>query len=93
MSSVMYKAFMLAMYNEFAGSPDFMLEELEMMKKRHRWMMYGMFTTDTSKGKNYVATSFVPKGQADLVAEGSVNAGIVEEDITKATQMEVVAGG
>jgi zinc protease len=45
------------------------------------------------QGKNYVATSFVPKGQVDLIAEGSVNAGIVEEDVTKATQVEVVAGG
>jgi zinc protease len=92
MSSVMYKSFMLAMYSEFAGSPDFMVEELEMMKKVSMddvWDVYNRYI----KGKNYVATSFVPKGQADLVAEGSVNAGIVEEDVTKATQVEVVAGG
>jgi zinc protease len=92
MSSVMYKGFMLAVYNEFAGSPDFMLEELEMMKKISMddiWDVYDRYI----KGKNYVATSFVPRGQVDLVAEGSVNAGIIEEDITKATQMEVVAGG
>jgi len=91
MSSVMYKSFMLAMYSEYAGSPDFMLEELEMMKKVSMddvWDVYNRYI----KGKNYVATSFVPKGQADLVAEGSVSAGIVEEDVTKATQMEVVAG-
>jgi zinc protease len=92
MSSVMYKGFMLAMYNELAGSPDFMLEELEMMQKVSMddvWDVYNRYI----KGQNYVATSFVPKGQPELVAEGSVNAGIVEEDITKATQMEVVAGG
>ena len=92
MSSVMYKGFMLAVYNEFAGSPDFMLEELEMMKKVSMddvWDVYNRYI----KGKNYVATSFVPRGQVNLVADGSVNAGIVEEDITKATQMEVVAGG
>ncbi|MGE5350348.1 MAG: M16 family metallopeptidase [Actinomycetota bacterium] len=92
MSSVMYKSFMLAMYSEFAGSPDFMVEELEMMKKVTAddvWDVYNRYI----KGKNYVATSFVPKGQTDLVAEGSVNAGIVEEDITQATQVEVVAGG
>jgi zinc protease len=92
MSSVMYKSFMLAMYSEFAGSPDFMVKELEMMKKVTAddvWDVYNRYI----KGKNYVATSFVPKGQVELVAEGSVNAGIVEEDITKATQVEVVAGG
>lgn len=92
MSSVMYKSFMLAMYSEFAGSPDFMLEELEMMKKVSMddvWDVYNRYI----KGKNYVATSFVPKGQTDLVAEGSVDAGIVEEDVTKATQMEIAASG
>ncbi|MCJ7820060.1 MAG: insulinase family protein, partial [Bacteroidales bacterium] len=31
-SSVMYKSFMLAMYSEFAGSPDFMVKQLEMMQ-------------------------------------------------------------
>jgi zinc protease len=29
------------------------------------------------KGKNYVATSFVPKGEVNLIAENSVNPGIV----------------
>jgi len=87
-SSVMYKSFMLAMYSEYAGSPDYMLKELEMMQSVTMddvWDVYNRYI----KGQNYVATSFVPKGQADLIAEGSVNAGIVEEDITKATKMEV----
>ncbi len=91
MGSVMYKAFMLAMYNEFAGSPDFMIEELEMMKGITRddvWDVYNRYI----KGHHYVATSFVPRGQLDLVADGSVNAGVVEEDITRATSMEVVFG-
>jgi zinc protease len=35
----------------------------------------------------------VPKGEAGLIAGGSVNAGIVEEDVTKATQMKVEASG
>jgi len=92
MSSVMYKSFMLAIYNEFAGSPDFMQKELEMMKKVSMddvWDVYNRYI----KGKNYVATSFVPKGQANLVANGSVNAGIVEEDVTKATQVAIVNEG
>ena len=91
-SSVMYKSFMLAMYSEYAGSPDFGLKELEMMKNVTMddvWDVYSRYI----KGKNYVATSFVPKGQLDLIAEGSVDAGIVEEDITKATKMEVAAAG
>jgi len=92
MSSVMYKSFMLAIYSEFAGSPDYMVKELDMMRNVTMddvWDVYNRYI----KGKNYVATSFVPKGQVDLVAEGSVNAGIVEEDVTKATQVEMIAGG
>ncbi len=92
MSSVMYKSFMLAIYDAFAGSPDFMVKELEMMQNVSMddvWDVYNRYI----KGKNYVATSFVPKGQVDLVAEGSVDAGIVEEDVTKATQVKIADNG
>jgi zinc protease len=41
------------------------------------------------KGKNFVMTSFVPKGEANLVAEGSVNAGIVEEDLAAAAEIKL----
>jgi zinc protease len=89
-SSVMYKSFMLAIYNEYAESPSYITKDLEMsmaVTMDDVWDVYNRYV----KGQNYVATSFVPKGQADLIAEGSVNAGIVEEDITKATKMEVAA--
>ena len=92
MSSVMYKSFMLAMSSEYAGSPDFITKELEMMQgvtMNDVWDVYNRYI----KGKNYIATSFVPKGETNLVAEGSVSAGIVEEDITKATQMKIEASG
>ncbi|MCA1741468.1 MAG: insulinase family protein, partial [Bacteroidales bacterium] len=42
--------------------------------------------------RNYVATSFVPKGKADLAAEGSVDAGIVEENILAATEVKIEGG-
>ena len=42
------------------------------------------------KGKNYVMTSFVPKGELELIAEGSVDAGIVEEDVTKAAEVKTI---
>jgi len=88
MSSVMYKSFMLGLYNEFAGSPSYLTEEMKnqmaitMQDVRDAYNKY-------IKGQNYVSTSFVPKGQLDLVAEGSVNADIIEEDINNATQMSV----
>jgi zinc protease len=90
LASTLSKAISLASYNEFAGSPDFITKDLEMRKSvtiEDVWDVYNRYI----KGKNYVATSFVPKGQANLIASGSVNAGIVEEDITKAAQNEVVA--
>ncbi|NTV83060.1 MAG: insulinase family protein, partial [Bacteroidales bacterium] len=37
------------------------------------------------------ATSFVPKGQLGLVAEGSADAGVKEEDISNATQVSLEA--
>jgi zinc protease len=86
MSSVMYKSFLLAQYSEFAGSPSYFTEELKQMMavtSQDVWDVYNKYI----KGQNYVATSFVPKGQLNLVADGSVNAGIVEEDINNATEM------
>jgi zinc protease len=43
------------------------------------------------KGKNFIETSFVPRGQANLIVEGSVNAGIIEEDVTKAAEVKADA--
>jgi zinc protease len=40
------------------------------------------------KGKNFIEKSFVPKGKVSLIAEGSKNAGIVEEDVTKAAEVK-----
>jgi len=87
-SSVMYKSFMLAYYDAFAGSPDYLMKEVDMIRSVTKQDVMNAYNKYI-KGKNYVQTSFVPKGQNALIAEGSVNAGIVEEDITKATQMEV----
>jgi zinc protease len=90
-SSVQGKAFGLAEYDIFAGDPGFYKQDMANMKA---------VTTDDVKrvyekyirGKNYVATSFVPKGKTDLAAEGSVNAGIVEENILTATEVKIEAG-
>lgn len=42
------------------------------------------------KGKPYVMTSFVPKGQLELITENSEKAQVVEEEITENVQAEVV---
>ncbi|HEX2967537.1 MAG TPA: pitrilysin family protein [Bacteroidales bacterium] len=89
-ASTLSKSIQLASYNEFAGSPDFITKDLEMRKAvtmEDVWDVYNRYIKD----KNFIATSFVPKGQSSLVASGSVSAGIVEEDINKAISNEVIA--
>ena len=41
------------------------------------------------KGKPHVVTSFVPKGKTDMIAENSVPAGVKEENINEASQVEI----
>ncbi len=86
-SSVLGKSFQLARYNEYAGNPSFITEDIENIKavtKEDVLRVYDKYI----KNQPYVATSFVPKGEVNLVAEGSENAGIVEEDILKATEID-----
>jgi zinc protease len=85
-SSVLSKAFQLAYYNEYKGDPSFIEKEIEKTRavtiddvKR----VYNKYI----KGRNYVATSFVPKGQLNLIVDNSVKANVVEENISNATQV------
>ncbi len=90
-SSVQGKAFRLAEYDIFAGDPGFYKEDMARMMAvtvDDVQRVYDQYI----KGKNYVATSFVPKGKVDLAAAGSVNAGIVEENILTATEVKIEAG-
>jgi zinc protease len=85
--SVLYKAFQLANYNEYAGDPSYYKTDIEKLKavtKEDILRVYDKYI----KGKPYFATSFVPKGQLDMIAEGSVSAGIVEEDVMNATEVD-----
>jgi len=79
-SSVLGKSFQLAVYNTFAGSPDFVTTDLNNLlnvTKEDVMNVYNKFI----KGKPYVATSFVPKGNAQIVASNSEKYPIVEEKI------------
>ena len=79
-SSVLGKSFQLAVYNTFAGSPDFVTTDLNNLlnvTKEDVMNAYNKFI----KGKPYVATSFVPKGNAQIVASNSDKYPIVEEKI------------
>ena len=79
-SSVLGKSFQLAFYNTFAGSPDFVttdLQNLLSVSKEDIMNAYNKYI----KNKPYVATSFVPKGSAQLIASNSERYPVVEEKI------------
>lgn len=82
-SSVLNKAVQLASYNEYAGSPDFITQDIQNslnVTAEDIWRVYNQYL----KNKNYVLTSFVPKGKINLVAENSERFPVVEESIAKA---------
>jgi zinc protease len=86
-SSVLGKSFQLARYNEYAGSPGYIEKDIEKIKAVTIPDILRVYEKYI-KGKPYLATSFVPKDQPELIAENSTEAGIVEEDIENATQVE-----
>jgi zinc protease len=87
-SSILGKSFQLASYNEYAGDPSYYKTDIEKLKsvtKEDILRVYDKYI----KGKPYFVTSFVPKGQLQFVAEGSVDAAVKEEDINNATQVSI----
>lgn len=87
-SSILGKSFQLASYNEYAGDPSYYKTDIEKLKSVTREDILRVYEKYI-KDKPYLATSFVPKGQLQLIAEGSVDAGVKEEDITNATQVSI----
>lgn len=80
LSSVLGKAFQLAQYNIFAGDPGYINEDIQKtlaVTKDDVMRVYEKYI----KGQPFVATSFVPRGQTDLILEGSEEAEVVEEKI------------
>lgn len=85
LSSVLGKGATLAQYSIFAGDPGYVEKDIQ--------NMLAVTTADVKrvyekyiKGKNYVATSFVPKGSPQLALEGSVIADVVEEKIVEGAE-------
>lgn len=82
-ASILNKAFQLATYNELAGSPDFLTQDIQnslAVTSEDIWRVYNQYLKD----KPYVLTSFVPQGKVELVAENSERFPVVEEAITEA---------
>jgi zinc protease len=85
-ASVFNKAYQFAIYNEYKGDASYIEKEIDKIRsitvddvKR----VYNQYI----KGKNYVETSFVPKGQLNLTVENSVKANVIEENVSNATEV------
>ncbi|NJC27745.1 M16 family metallopeptidase [Neolewinella antarctica] len=91
LSSVLGKGFNLAQYNIFAGDPGFVEQDIEnilAVTTADVMRVYDQYL----KGQPFVATSFVPKGQTDLILTGSTKADVVEEPIEQGAEEEFDAG-
>lgn len=90
MVSIDDKASSLAMNNTFNNDPGYMVTDLAKLKAvsaEDIMRVYEKYIKD----KFYVATSFVPKGQLDMVAANSVKAYVMEEDASNARRIEQLA--
>ena len=91
-SSVLGKSFQLCQYNVFAGDPGFIETDIENIKKVTKEDVVRVYEKYI-KGKPFVLTSFVPKGQMTLIAENSEKAPVVEEEIKENVEKTVVDSG
>jgi zinc protease len=85
LQSVLNKTFQLAMYNVLAEDPGYIEKHIERIKAvsiDDIWRVYNKYIKD----KPYVVTSFVPKGQLDMMVEGSEKANVVVEEIKEEAQ-------
>jgi len=91
-SSVFNKSIQLAFYNTYLNDPGYIEKDIENIKAvtlNDVKMVYDKYI----KNKPHIVTSFVPKGKTELIAEGSVAAGVKEENIKEASQVEIAAAG
>jgi zinc protease len=87
-SSVFGKSMQLANYNTFLNDPGFIEKDIQNIKAvtlTDVKMVYDKYI----KGKPHIVTSFVPKGHVEMSAENSVPAGVKEENINEASQVEI----
>ena len=88
LNSVMNKSIQMAFYNTFLNDPGYVEKDIENIKAVTRDDILRVYETYI-KGKPHIVTSFVPRGQSDMIADNSVKADVNEEDITKASQVAI----
>ncbi|MEB2774202.1 pitrilysin family protein [Algoriphagus sp. D3-2-R+10] len=85
LSSVLGKGIQLTQYNIFAHDPGFINEDIQnvlAVSTEDVMRVYNQYL----KGKNYIATSFVPKGNLTAAFKGSEKAEVVEEHIVQGAE-------
>lgn len=88
LSSVLGKGASLAQCNYLMGNPNCVEQDIKnilAVTPADVMRVYQKYI----KGKNFVATSFVPKGQTELALENSIKAEVVEEKIVQGAENEV----
>jgi zinc protease len=91
LSGVLNKAFQLAAYNEYAGDPGYMTEEIRLMQAVNREDVMRVYDRYV-RGKPFLQTSFVPKAAPELAISGAELAAVVEEEIVQGAEAEVSQG-
>ena len=74
-------ALMMARNNEFAGKPDYMIDELNAYRKVTKEDVMRVYNQYV-KGKNYLTISYLPVGMENLAVTGSTLATIEKEDVS-----------
>ena len=87
LGSVLGKGAALARYDLYATSPDRDLAALRAVTAQDVMRVYRTYLKD----RPHVATSFTPKGKADLALAGSTRAAVVEEPIVQGAEAKVDA--
>ncbi len=85
LSSVLGKGFQLAQYNIFANNPGFVQQDVENILSVTTDDVMNVYEKYI-KGKNFIATSFVPRGRLEQALEGSTLAEVVEEKIIQGAE-------
>ncbi len=88
LTSVMNKSIQMASYNTLLNDPGYFGKDIENIRAVTREDVMRVYETYI-KGKPHIVTSFVPKGQPEMMAENSARAVVNEEDITNASQVAI----
>jgi zinc protease len=91
LAGVLNKAFQLASYNEYAGDPAYVSEEIKLMQAVTREDVMRVYDKYLL-GKHFVQTSFVPKDSPELAISGAQLAKVVEEQVVQGAEAEVSQG-